>query len=66
MKLLQPETTRKKARARARDLGHRLVNFRKRKLDGEYVAWCLDCKFMVITHDDDFHGAAVTQPCFNK
>ena len=66
MKLLQPETTRKKARTRARDLGHRLANFRKRKLDGEYVAWCLDCKFMVITHDDDFHGAAVTQPCFIK
>ena len=58
----QSETTRKKARALAFELGHALVNFRKSQTH-EHLAYCRHCFKYVFVDGDDVRGAAVREWC---
>jgi hypothetical protein len=57
----------RKARAKAKDLGHDLVNFRKsRSTPHVDVTFCSKCYAYAFIEEDEVRGKAVTEVCFKK
>lgn len=59
--MLQPETTRKKARNHARLLGHNLTKFRRK--DDRESAYCKSCFKYAFIVEGEVRGGAVSEVC---
>lgn len=61
------ETNKRKARAKAKRLGHDLSNFRKSASSLTVdVAYCNKCYSYAFVEGDDIRGKAVTDQCTRK
>jgi hypothetical protein len=60
-------TNKRKARSKAKKLGHDLSNFRQSHSQPQIsVAYCQKCYVYAFVEEDDIRGHAVTQPCTRK
>ena len=67
MQLNQSATNKRKARTKAKDLGHDLVNFRKSRSTSHIdVAFCSKCFAYAFIEEDEIRGKAVSEVCFKK